>query len=102
MFQGETQRAILSAAGNESFDYEHSAGGSTEDDSHMEVGSASTDAMLDSTLNQGSSVPQPWDGPMVQAIQSVKEEQAATIMQGVEEPYLLCVLSISVISILES
>ena len=85
MFQGEAQRVILSAAVSESLDYEHSAGGSTEDESRMEVGPASTDALFDSTLSQGSSVPQPWDGPMVQAIQSVMEKQAASIMQGVEE-----------------
>ena len=51
----------------------------------MEVGPASTDALIDSTLNQESSVPQPWDGPMVQAFQSVMEKQAATIMHEVEE-----------------
>ena len=51
----------------------------------MEVGPASTDTLLHSTLSRGSSVPQTWDGPMVQAIQSVVEKQAASIMQGVEE-----------------
>ena len=85
MFQGEAQRAILSVAAIESLDYEQSAGGSTEDESRMEVGPASSDALLDSTLGQGSSVSQPWDGPMVQAIQSVMENQAASIMQGVED-----------------
>ena len=85
IFQGEAQRAIQSAAGSESLDFEHSADGSIEDESHMEVAPASTDALLDSTLGEGSSVPQSWDGPMVQANQSVMEKQAASIVQGVEE-----------------
>lgn len=63
----------------------------------MEVGPASTDTPLDCTLRQGHSVPQPWDGPMIQAIQSVMEKQAASIMHGVEEQIRKTLWAVSVL-----